>query len=266
MLLSVAAATLGFATALGHAALLEGGLGELWWALATRTGSQAADGGAAPFGLGEFLGRHWTYLTTAFSGVVWAVALIWAAGLRVRRRAEALLVAALAAFALFNVVAFRQGSFVHIYYQFYLAMPLALAAGLVLAELCRGRTRLWLALAFWVAGVAGAESWVKLAAIRRAEFYLDQMSVAAALREKAGPRDRVLIIYEGVRNLRQLAYYADRNFRQVRTLEQAGAEAIWRRGYYTKAFRLVQASETEMRLIPAFESTAPSAPARPPGQ
>ncbi|MBM4036064.1 MAG: hypothetical protein FJ291_30390 [Planctomycetes bacterium] len=256
MLLPAAAGAAGFAAVLCHAAMLEGGLGELWRALATRAGSHVAEGsGAGSFGLAEFLGRHWTYLTTAFSGVVWAVALIWAAGLRVRRRAEALLVAALAAFALFNVVAFRQGSFVHIYYQFYLAMPLCLAAGLALAELCRGRRRLWLALAFWVAGVAATECWVKLSAIRKAEFYLDQMSVVAALREQSGPRDRVLTIYEGARSLRQLAYYADRNFTQVRTLEQA--EAVRRRGYYTKAFRLVQVSEREMRLEPAFPGHGP---------
>ncbi|MBM4037860.1 MAG: glycosyltransferase family 39 protein, partial [Planctomycetes bacterium] len=126
-LLGVAAGVVGFVTVLGHVALVEGGLGELWRVLVTRVGSQmASEGGRmTSFGLPEFLGRHWTYFTTAFSGVVACVSLVWLAGVRVRGRLQGWLVAGLGAFALFNIVAFRQGSFEHIYYQYYLAAPLA---------------------------------------------------------------------------------------------------------------------------------------------
>jgi len=251
MLLPVAAGALGFATVLGHVALVGGGLGELWGTLAQRTGSQVAEGGAvASFGLLDFLGRHWTYFATAFSGVVGCVSLVWLAGLRVRRRVESLLVAALAAFALFNILAFRQGSFEHIYYQYYLAMPLAMAAGRALADLCRARRAVWFLLALWVAGVAGVEGWVKHSAIRRAEFYLGQMATAPKLGKVTERPDRVLIVYEGGRSLRQLAYYSDRNITQARTL--AEAEALWQRGGYARAFRLIEASDREMRIEEGF--------------
>ncbi len=240
LLAPVAAGATGFASVLAHVALVAGGLGELWRALALRAGSQVAaeGGGVARFGMLEFLGRHWTYFTTAFSGVAGCVALVWLAGLRVRPRVESLLVGALAALALVNIVAFRQGSYVHIYYQYYLALPLAMAAGRALADLCRGRKAVWFLLALWVALVAGAEGWVKLAAIRGKEFYLGQMAAAPKLRQMTRPSDRVLILYEGHRSLRQLAYYADRNITQVRTL--ADAAALWRRGNYTRALKLIE--------------------------
>jgi len=212
----VLAAALGFLTVLGHIALVEGGLGELWAALVHRLSAQAADrGGDGTFSLLGFLARQYEYFVTAFPVTLLVPCAAWALGIGRRTRADTGLIVALAAVALLGVLGFRQGAYVHIYYQFYLAIPLALASGMTLAGLVRlsARCRSLAAVVILLAAIIGFEGWQKLAAIREAIIpeYADQVAVAHRIRDGTKPEDRILVIWKQRTSFRQLAYYADRN-------------------------------------------------------
>ena len=226
-----------------HVALVEGGLGGLWQALALRVGSHAADHGVqASFGLGGFLERQAFYFWTGFSALAACLSLAWVLRARRQEKGNALLVAALAAFGLFNVAAFRQGAYVHIYYQFYLAIPLALAAGLALAEALRHRG--WRLAAFCLAALVAAEGAWKLAPVWRQQawegflgdykFYPLQMPMADYLKRATEPQDRVLLLCGLPYSFRQVTYYSDRNITVAATM--AEAKRLWEGGGYTKAF------------------------------
>jgi len=247
-LVPAAAATVAVASVLGHVALLQGGLGELWRALTLRVGSQAADVGAGAFGLGEFLARQGSYLWTGFSAVSACLALAWVGGTGSRARADALLVAALAIFGILHVVVFKQGAYVHIYYQFYLALPLALMAALALSELFRRRRRRWAVLALGLIAAIGVEAGLKLARLHEATFYTDQLEMARQMRERTDPADRVLLVGGEASDFCQLRWYADRNIRVART--RAEGEQLWREGGFTKAFRVVRAGSGALEELP----------------
>lgn len=224
LLVPLGATALGFLSVLGHIALLEGGLGELWGALVHRLGSQAGDRTVTgAFGLAEFLARMGAYAWTCFTVAALLPALLWAVGAG-RRRSDALLVAALLLWALANIVGFKQGAYVHIYYQFYLAIPLALAAGLGAGTL--GRRALgkwWPAVALAVLAIVAAEGRVKLRPIRRAVIpgYSAQMWAAEAVRQRTQPGDRVLMVWGMRASFRQLIWYSDRDITVVPTDREA---------------------------------------------
>jgi len=208
---AVAAAVVGFGSVVAHVAVLEGGLGELLGALFHRLGSAAADRGPQEaFGLWDFLRRQWLYGVTGFSPVAWLLLAGWVAGLG--RGREWPLLAALAVFGLANVVGFKQGAYVHIYYQFYLSPFVALAAGFALAGLWRrGKGLVWPAVAAClVAAMAGDCAW-RLARIHRAVFYAEELAVARALRQSTDPAERLLVVWNHRSTFRQLAYYSDRD-------------------------------------------------------
>jgi len=265
MLLPAAGALLGFLAVLGHVAIVEGGLGELWRALSYRTGAQAGDRAVrGQFGLGTLLSRQGEYFWLGFSALAACLALAWLLGIGRGKRADALVVAALALFALFNLVAFKQGAYVHIYYQLYLALPLALAAGLALDGLSRRRPGLWLVGAVCLAGLVGAEGWAKLARIRSARLYLDQLRIAAYVERNTQPDDRILLLTGEPTNFRQVTWYADRNITVV--TDRAAADRLWASGGFTKAFD-VGGLGSEVQYVPLFLTTREerSAPARRPG-
>ena len=217
-----AASLVGVATVFAHLAGVAGGADELWAALAHRTGSMAGDrGAAAAFGLGEFAARQWGYFHTCFSLTALAAAVAWTAGVGRAKGSGGLLVGALGLFGLANVVAFRQGAYVHIYYQFYLAAPLSLAAGLVLRARRRLRVQDAALVAVLLGGAVVGEGWWKLGRIRRASFYESQVAVARAIRATTREDDRVLVVWDEEASFRQLTYYADRNLTVVPDREAA---------------------------------------------
>lgn len=242
LLAPVAAGVAGFATVLGHIALVEGGLGGLWAALAHRVGTQAGDRlGDGHFGAGEFLARQGLYLWRGFSFIALAAALLWLVGPGRRKGSNGLLVGALGAFALFNVLAFRQGAYVHIYYQFYLAAPLALACGQALAWAWRRAGRFagpLLALGL-LAGVA-AEAWHKVVPARLGAafdaFYPAHLWLAEHLACHTEPSDKVLLRCDWRSSFRQVAYYADRNILVVPEMD--AAKKLWAEGRFNKAFNV----------------------------
>jgi len=242
MLAPVVAGFFGFVHVLIHVALL-GELGGLWDALVYRLGSAAGDRGVgASFGFVDFLARQGAYAATCYGLTALLTGLAWL-GLRWRRdRAAALLVVALLAFALANVVGFKQGAYVHIYYQFYLALPLALAAGLGFDALrqAAARRRWLLAAAAVVAALIVAEGWWKLSPIRHAEIdtYARQIPVARAIRSSTSPEDQVLVLWRLRASFRQLTYYADRDVSVTDDLSQAKRRALFRDG--AKCFEVVR--------------------------
>jgi 4-amino-4-deoxy-L-arabinose transferase-like glycosyltransferase len=258
MLLPAAAAAVGFLAVLGHVALVEGGLGGLWGALAHRWSTQARDrGGDSTFGLWQFLARQGWYFWAVFSGLAGALSLGWVLGVGRPGKAHTLLVAALAIFGLSNVVVFYQGAFIHVYYQFYLAIPLALMAGLAIAGICRRAGPLWgpLVAACLVLAIA-AEGLLKLAPVWREQrggftFYPGQMEMAAYLRETTEPQDRVLLRCNWPYSFCQLTYYADRNITVVADGQEAHTR--WQEGRFTKAFGVSRIRGWE--IGPLFESS-----------
>ena len=263
MLLPAGAAVAGFLCVVGHVALVEGGLGELWQALAHRLGSQARDRAAeGSFTLAEFVARQGVYFWTCFSVVALAVCVAWALGLGRRGRADILLVAVLALFALVNVVGFRQGAYVHIYYQFYLALPLAVAAGLALDGLRRRWPRRWLptAAALLAAAVIAGEGWVKLMPIRYAgtgRYYIER-DVAGSIAERTEADERLLVVWPMRSSFRQLTWYADRDLTVVP--DRASSERLLaQRGFDARIW--VKASVARWSV--EIERLKPSPPARP---
>ncbi|MFW6108387.1 MAG: glycosyltransferase family 39 protein [bacterium] len=226
LVLPTAAAVAGFAAVAGHVAVVEGGLGELWEALLFRLGSQASDISAARrFGLGEWALRQGAYLSVGFVPTV-LVGVLFPWGLGERRRRGTLLVAALVGFALFNLVVFRQGAYVHLYYQFYLAVPLALASGLALWGMWRrARRRRWSAgIAVLLAALTVAVGWAKLGRIHAASFYQAQLEAAEGVRAESRPGDRVHVLWRlRPRSWRQLVWYADRDIAVTRVSGRAEA-------------------------------------------
>jgi len=267
LLIPVGAAVLGFLTVAGHVALLQGGLDELWRALCHRLGTQAGERAAqGQFGVGGFLGKQATYFWQGFSGVSATLAVAWLLGLGWPGKPGTLLVGALAATALFNILAFRQGAYVHIYYQFYLSVPLALASGMALGAVWRrGRTALWPAVALALLAVTALETQRKLIPARVGEalgaFYPHHAWLAEQVRANTRPDDRILLLCDWPYSFRQLNYYADRNALVVP--EATEAESLWRQGGFTKAFGVFRASGWVFR--PLFISEGTSAPSRPPG-
>jgi len=219
------AALLAVVCVVAHIALLEGGLDELWGALAHRTGAQAADrGSAATFGLAGMLGRQCSYFSIAFNWVAAALVPVWLLGFGRARMSDTLLVAALTLFGLANVFGFPQGAYVHIYYQFYLALPLALVGGFVLAEL--GRRRLvWLTALILVAMAVQSEQRLRRdlhrSYARPDPNYVRQFALAPKLRSQTEPTDKVLLVWALPASFRQLAWEADRNI----TIAKDEAEA-----------------------------------------
>ena len=261
MLLPVGAAVLGFVSVLGHVALIEGGLGALRQALAHRLGSQAGDwSGAKAFTLAEFVSRQASYFWTCFSIVAVVACAAWALGLGRRSRREVSMVAALALFALANVVGFRQGAYIHIYYQFYLALPLALGAGLALDGLRAWRPPRWLltAAALVVVGAIAREGRYKLMCIDLTwiPHYRKQVYLAEQLVKHTVPTDRVLVCNGGGSN-RQLVWYADRDItavadhKEFRRLREVGHFDAW---MYVPLSRSAP---------PDIERLTPKPPARP---
>lgn len=257
LLIPAAAGVVGFLSVLGHIALVEGTLADLGRALTHRVGTQAGDRAVqGQFGLGDFLAKQGTYLWAGFSAVSGGLALAWVLGIGRAKRADVLLVAALAVLGLFNVLAFRQGAYVHIYYQFYLAIPLALIAGLALAALYRRAGR-FLApiLMLGLVAAIGVEAWYKLLPARLGQlsdsFYPHQLAMADYLRERTEPEDRILLCCDWQRSLRQVTYYADRNILVVPTMEDA--RRLWAPGGFTKAFGVFWVSGWEIR--PLFGSS-----------
>ncbi len=269
LLIPAAAGVVGFLSVLGHIALVEGGVGGLGQALVHRLGWEAGDRAAeGQFGFGEFVAKQGVYFWRGFSLIACGVALAWLLGLGRPRKAEALLVAALAAVGLFNVLAFRQGAYVHIYYQFYLAIPLALMAGQALAATARhGKWLLGpLAAIGLVAGV-GAESWYKLLPARLGaafdSFYPNQMWLARYLAEHTQPRDAILLRCNWASSFRQVTYYADRNFHVVPSMEEA--EKLWAGGGFTKAFGVSWVSGWNVHPLFGARPGGTLGPSPPPG-
>ena len=268
MLLPAGAAVLGFLSVLGHIAWIEGGLAGLWGALGHRLGAQAGDRAAeGTFGLGGFVARQAAYWWTCFSGVSLAACVAWALGLGRRSRSEALLVIALLLFGLFNVVAFKQGAFVHIYYQFYLALPLALAAGLALDGLRRRRVkgRPLVAVSLLAAALIAGEGWPKLTPIRWAVIpqYTDQVSLASWLKERTTPDDRVLVVWRERSSFSQLTYYADRNL--VVAPDRVAADRLATEHDFTK-WAICDPVSGGYLWREELKQERPSPPARPPGR
>jgi 4-amino-4-deoxy-L-arabinose transferase-like glycosyltransferase len=258
------ASLLGFAAVLAHLAAVSGGLEDLWTALVYRVGTTASErGGGGTFGWTEFVQRHAGYFRVVFTVAALGPALAWAVG--VGRWRGARVVGVLFGLALANVVGLRQGSYVHIYYQFYLAAPLALAAGLAMGWAAQRPHRGWLVGAVLLAAVVGGEGWMKLGRVRAVSFVQDerQMALAEAIGERTAPSERVLVVWDARSSFRQLTYYADRHItvvpdeRAARRLREAGQYDLLvvmsgRRGR-TAAFE---------RLSPAEPSAPGPAPAR----
>ncbi|HUT34851.1 MAG TPA: glycosyltransferase family 39 protein [Planctomycetota bacterium] len=262
MLIPAAGALLGLASVLGHIALVEGGLGGLGQALVHRFGAQALDRDVSgSFTLAQFVERQGVYFWTGFSVLAACLSLAWAWRVGRRKRDAALLAAALAAFALANVLGPRQGAYVHIYYQFYLALPLALTAGLALGALPRRRA--WQAAAFALAALVAAEGMTKLVPVWRAQrwdgflgsyhFYPYQLRMADYLRRHTEPGDRILLLCDLPYSFRQLTYYSDRNIRVVADEEEA--KRLWGEDGYTKAFALRHISG--YAIMPLFTTGSP---------
>ena len=226
MALPAVAATLGFLGVLGHVALIQGGLGELWGALSHRLGSQAGDRTVeGTLTVATFLQRQGAYFWTCFSALASALSVLSVlSALRGSRRPAGLLVLVLALWALLNILGFRQGAYVHIYYQFYLAIPIALGAGLGLGALATGRPRRWpVVAALALTAAIGAEGWTKLQAIRSVEIpnYREQQDLAAHVERATRPDDRILLVWDGRASFSQLTWYADRDITVVPTEPEA---------------------------------------------
>jgi len=267
LILPAATAALGLVCLLAHVALVEGSLRGLWGALAHRLGSQATDRGArGTFGLADFLTHQAGYFWDCFSVVALAACAAWVLGLGRRKASDTLLVLTLAVFALLNLVVFKQGAYVHIYYQFYLALPMALAAGLGLGALCQrsSKRRALVLVALVLAAGVGAEGWVKLRRIRRAvihDFY-EQTRLARFVRRQTSPDERLLVVWAQQSSFRQLTYYGDRNITVVpdresseRLVAQDDFDArVW---YWPHLSRTVWIERLSRKEAP---------PARPPGR
>jgi 4-amino-4-deoxy-L-arabinose transferase-like glycosyltransferase len=225
------AALVAFACVLAHIALLEGGLEGLWGALRHRTGSQAFDtGGTAMFSPADLLRRQAAYFSLAYSWVAAALVPLWLLGFGRRRRPEALLVVALILFGLANILGFPQGAYVHIYYQFYLAAPLALAAGLVLADFVRGRLA-WLAAL--ILGAMAVQGVLRLQVFHDTyadphPAYAKQFALAPKLRGRTEPTDKVLLVWDLPASFRQLTWEADRHITVAATETEARSLAAKR--------------------------------------
>jgi len=242
--------------------------GGLWRALGHRLGSQAGDRAArADFGLAGFLAKQAVYLARGFSVAAAAMAAAWVLGLGRSGKEGVLAVGVLAGTALFNIAVFRQGAYVHIYYQFYLAMPLALAAGMALGAVWRlGRGALGPAVALALLLASGVEMHYKLRPGRLAaalkSLYPHQDWLADYLRGHTEPTDRILLVCDWPCSFRQATYYADRNILVVP--DAAEAERLWREGGFTKAFGLFWQGGWVVRQL--FTSAGSQAPPRPPGR
>ncbi|HPD17695.1 MAG TPA: glycosyltransferase family 39 protein [Planctomycetota bacterium] len=270
LLLPAAFGALGFLAVLGHVALVEGGLGELWRALGHRLGTRASDRAAeGSFGAADFVSRMGVYFWRGFSGVSAALAAACVLGLGRPRSGGLLLVATLAAWALLNVLAFRQGAYVHIYYQFYLAIPIALLSGMALAAVWRrGRSPVWPLAALVLLAAAGFEAQHKLAPARRGAaldaFYPGQARLAEHLRANTRFEDRILLWADRYHNLRQVTYYADRNLRVA--TDPAEAARLWAQGGFTRAFRIVNLDEGDLQPLLGFTAPATQESSPPPAQ
>jgi len=264
MLAPAVAGFFGFVHVLIHVALL-GELSGLWDALVHRLGSAATDEAFTNmFDLGQFLTRQGVYAATCFGLAASLVALAWLLLRARRQKAAALLVAALLTFALVNVVGFRQGAYVHIYYQFYLALPLALAAGLGLDALSQAasRRRGLLGAATVVAALIVAEGWWKLTPIRQAQIdtYARQIPVARAIRSSTSQQDQVLVLWQLRASFRQLTYYADRDV----TVVEDGEKAFMRGqiGDDAKCIEVVE-ERIDGELVPVLRWWSPGPPRAP---
>ncbi len=267
LLLPAGAATLASLSVVGHVAVVEGGLGELWGALAHRFGSQAGDRGVeGAFGLSDFLYRQYVYFMTCFSLGAGLVCLLYAGRWWRRGRATRLLLAALTAFGLLNVVGFRQGAYVHIYYQFYLAAPLALASGLVLegfrAESATRRWKRWLLALALVVIVAESLAKLQWFAPEHPDF-ADQVRMADAVRGETHPGERVLVVWGLRSSFRQLVYYADRDITVAS--DRAAAARLALGGGFDRHIEVVVSEGYAPRAL-GIRPWAPSRPPRGPGR
>ncbi|MFP4057145.1 MAG: ArnT family glycosyltransferase [Candidatus Brocadiia bacterium] len=251
LLVPAAAAGLGAACVLAHAAWLEGGLGHLWDAFSHRVGSRASDrGGPGRFGLWDFARRQGAYFWVAFSVAALAPCAAWLLGVGRAAGRGTLLVAALAAFGLLHVAIFKQGAYVHLYYQFYLAIPLALAAGLALDGLLAraGREPLWGAAALVLLAAIAAEGAWKLARIHRATDYQAQMLLVPHVLATTEPSERVLLVWDHRASFRQLAFYADRNLEVVP--DRATAARRQAADGFTRLLVVRRGTDGELRVEP----------------
>ncbi|NQT89230.1 glycosyltransferase family 39 protein [bacterium] len=255
------AALAAFLCVLAHIAALKGGLGELWWALGHRTGSQAVDRIAGvTFGRADMLRRQGSYFLTAYNWVTAALLPLWLLGFGRKRRSDTLLVAALALFALANIFGFPQGAYVHIYYQFYLAIPLALVAGLTLDGL--GRRRLGWVAAIVVVGMA-TQGMIRLQVFHGTydspeSKYARQFALAPALHRLTKPTDRVLLVWDVRASFRQLMWEADRHVTVVPDAQ--AAEHLTATHQFDVQFVVTEDDAGGAALRPW------SGPARPPGR
>ena len=267
-LVVVGAAIAGFVAVLAHSAMLSGGVGELWQALAHRAGSAAGDRGeAARFAVSAFAGRQCAYFAIAFTLLALPLCGIGLVAARRTQRPAVLLTAALAVFGLFNVLAFKQGAYVHIYYQFYLAVALALGTGLGLEHLRRrlrrGASALVVGSLVVLLGVEGAGKLARIRSERTPDYEL-QCEVAPALRRLTGPAERVLVQWDRASMFRQLTYYADRDVTVVR--EPGVAQEMIEKGGFDAVFRVAEPVAGTAVLRRWSGGGDGRAPGRPPGR
>lgn len=258
LLWPAAASLVGFAAVLAHLAAVSGGLDDLWAALVYRVGTTTSErGGGGTFGWTEFVLRHAGYFRVVFTVAALGPALAWAVGVGQWRGAR--VVGVLFGLALANIVGLRQGSYVHIYYQFYLAAPLALAAGLSMGWAVRRPHRGWLVGAVLLAVVIGGEGWMKLGRIRAVSFTQDerQIALAEAIRERTSASERVLVVWDARSSFRQLTYYADRHITVVP--DQTAADRARQRADYD----LLAVMSGRTGRTAAFERLSPAEPSAP---
>ncbi|HUR20793.1 MAG TPA: glycosyltransferase family 39 protein, partial [Vicinamibacterales bacterium] len=124
-----------FVLHIAQTVLLQGGDGiaTLFEALRLRLSQSAADHGTKPFGWYSFAVRHGVRLMELYTWPALMLASIYAVSQFSRSKrvvgSDRLLVPLLFGFGLIHVALFRQGSWIHDYWMFYLSVPLAMAAG-----------------------------------------------------------------------------------------------------------------------------------------